>query len=58
MSVIQFHSVVEKFVPGPGLLGCAANITARSALGNIRPKALLSSVGFRKRMTSRSPRSS
>ena len=29
----------------------------RSALVNIRRKALLSSVGFRKRMTSRSPRS-
>ena len=28
----------------------------RSALVNIRRKALLSSVGFRKRMTSRSPR--
>ena len=30
--------------------------TRRSALVNIRRKALLSSVGFRKRMTSRSPR--
>ena len=30
----------------------------RSALVNIRRKALLSSVGFRKRMTSRSPRGS
>ena len=28
----------------------------RSALVNIRRKALLSSVGFRKRMTSRTPR--
>ena len=32
-------------------------IIIRSALVNIRRKALLSSVGFRKRMTSRSPRS-
>ena len=30
----------------------------RSALVNIHRKALLSSVGFRKRMTSRSPRGS
>ena len=30
----------------------------RSALVNIRRKALLSSVGFRKRITSRSPRGS
>ena len=37
-----------------------ADVTSheRSALVNIRRKALLSSVGFRKRMTSRSPRSS
>ena len=33
-------------------------ILNRSALVNIRRKALLSSVGFRKRMTSRSPRGS
>ena len=32
-------------------------VVKRSALVNIRRKALLSSVGFRKRMTSRSPRS-
>ena len=32
--------------------------SSRSALVNIRRKALLSSVGFRKRMTSRSPRRS
>ena len=31
-------------------------LSKRSALVNIRRKALLSSVGFRKRMTSRSPR--
>ena len=33
------------------------SIKGRSALVNIRRKALLSSVGFRKHMTSRSPRS-
>ena len=37
---------------------CAvAELGARSALVNIRRKTLSSSVGFRKRMTSRSPQS-
>ena len=35
----------------------AQSCPVRSALVNIRRKALLSSVGFRKHMTSRSPRS-
>ena len=37
--------------------GAKEAAATRSALVNIRRKALLSSVGFRKRMTSRSPRS-
>ena len=40
------------------LLGCLCGPVKRSALVNIRRKALLSSVGFRKRMTLPSPRGS
>ena len=40
------------------LTGQLGECDTRSALVSIRRKALLSSVGFRKRMTSRSPRGS
>ena len=53
--MVQYMSPYMKYLPKKKSVKTR---TSRSALVNIRRKALLSSVGFRKRMTSRSPRGS